>query len=215
MSTASPDTSDVLPASKEAHSQSNLTKLVGHIPGAYENIFCLERGLEDDDFDDDVVEDMDSSQEGQLCVLLTREEKQNLQQPWRSSLIVKLFGKSFELQYFTRRIKSLWNPSRNMECVDLGYGFFLVTFNNRSDFSKVIRDGPWFVGRQFLTMRLWEPCFRPSKATFSAVTVGNRILISSGHACARLCNAAWEHPPSRGRAMDAREKESPLTVYDP
>ncbi|OWM86982.1 hypothetical protein CDL15_Pgr016019 [Punica granatum] len=28
------------------------------------------------------------------------------------------------------------------------------------------------------------------------------------------CNAAWECPPSRGRATDAREKESPLPVYD-
>ncbi|PKI36051.1 hypothetical protein CRG98_043562 [Punica granatum] len=29
------------------------------------------------------------------------------------------------------------------------------------------------------------------------------------------CNAAWECPPSRGRVTDAREKESPLPVYDP
>ncbi|PKI64036.1 hypothetical protein CRG98_015568 [Punica granatum] len=29
------------------------------------------------------------------------------------------------------------------------------------------------------------------------------------------CNAAWECPPSRGRATDEREKESPLSVYDP
>ncbi|PKI18371.1 hypothetical protein CRG98_049355, partial [Punica granatum] len=29
------------------------------------------------------------------------------------------------------------------------------------------------------------------------------------------CNAAWECPPSLGRATDASEKESPLPVYDP
>ncbi|PKI57556.1 hypothetical protein CRG98_022027 [Punica granatum] len=40
-------------------------------------------------------------------------------------------------------------------------------------------------------------------------------FVSSGHACARPCNVAWECPPSRGRATDAREKESPLLVYDP
>ncbi|PKI75683.1 hypothetical protein CRG98_003943 [Punica granatum] len=28
------------------------------------------------------------------------------------------------------------------------------------------------------------------------------------------CNVSWECPPSRGRATDAREKESPLPVYD-
>ncbi|PKI55780.1 hypothetical protein CRG98_023825 [Punica granatum] len=30
-----------------------------------------------------------------------------------------------------------------------------------------------------------------------------------------LRNAAWEYPPSRGRATDAREKESPLTILRP
>ncbi|PKI68020.1 hypothetical protein CRG98_011616 [Punica granatum] len=39
-------------------------------------------------------------------------------------------------------------------------------------------------------------------------------FISSRHACARLYNSAWEYPPSRGRVTDAREKESPLPVYD-
>ncbi|PKI52899.1 hypothetical protein CRG98_026730 [Punica granatum] len=29
------------------------------------------------------------------------------------------------------------------------------------------------------------------------------------------CNAAWECPPSRGRATDAREKESPLAILRP
>ncbi|PKI71923.1 hypothetical protein CRG98_007691 [Punica granatum] len=36
----------------------------------------------------------------------------------------------------------------------------------------------------------------------------------SGHACTPPCNAAWECLPSYGRATDAREKESPLHVYD-
>ncbi|PKI63905.1 hypothetical protein CRG98_015686 [Punica granatum] len=40
-------------------------------------------------------------------------------------------------------------------------------------------------------------------------------FISPEHACAQLCNAAWECPPSWGRATDALEKEPPLIVYDP
>ncbi|PKI47634.1 hypothetical protein CRG98_031985 [Punica granatum] len=39
-------------------------------------------------------------------------------------------------------------------------------------------------------------------------------FVSLGHTCGRLCNAAWECPPARGRATDAHEKESPLPVYD-
>ncbi|PKI44474.1 hypothetical protein CRG98_035148 [Punica granatum] len=136
-----PDAPDIPKAPQDANSQTYLSKLVGHISGAYESVFCLERGLQDDDSNDD-VEDMDSSNEGQLHILLTRDEKRSLRQPWRSSLIIKLFGKFFELHYFTQRLKSLWYPS----------------------------------GRQFLTTRLWEPCFRPSKATFSAVAIWVRLL---------------------------------------
>ncbi|PKI70077.1 hypothetical protein CRG98_009540 [Punica granatum] len=43
----------------------------------------------------------------------------------------------------------------------------------------------------------------------------NPNFVSSGHACARLCNAAWESPPSRGGATDAREKESLLAILRP
>ncbi|PKI73798.1 hypothetical protein CRG98_005782 [Punica granatum] len=69
----------------------------------------------------------------------------------------------------------------------------------------------------------------PTKQTKQARTSPNILSVSSGVAklCApelRLvrarmrapkCNAAWDCPPSRGCATDAREKESPLPVYDP
>ncbi|PKI33407.1 hypothetical protein CRG98_046204 [Punica granatum] len=46
-------------------------------------------------------------------------------------------------------------------------------------------------------------------------TCAHPNFISSGYACARLCNAAWECPPSRGRATGAREKELPLAILRP
>ncbi|PKI40317.1 hypothetical protein CRG98_039295 [Punica granatum] len=46
-------------------------------------------------------------------------------------------------------------------------------------------------------------------------TVRTRISSHRGTHARSLRNAAWEYTPSRGRATDAREKESPLTVYDP
>ncbi|PKI63698.1 hypothetical protein CRG98_015888 [Punica granatum] len=58
-----------------------------------------------------------------------------------------------ELSYFSQRLRSLWKPGGDMSRVDLGYGFFLVTFSSREDLGRVIRDGTWLVGRQFLTMR--------------------------------------------------------------
>ncbi|PKI63926.1 hypothetical protein CRG98_015707 [Punica granatum] len=55
----------------------------------------------------------------------------------------------------------------------------------------------------------------PLKSPAESPSCEHPNFISSGHAYARLWNAAWEYPPSRGRATDAREKELPLTVYDP
>ncbi|PKI70473.1 hypothetical protein CRG98_009143 [Punica granatum] len=46
-------------------------------------------------------------------------------------------------------------------------------------------------------------------------SVRTRISSRRGTHARSLCNAARDCPPSRGRATDAREKESPLTVYDP
>ncbi|PKI31004.1 hypothetical protein CRG98_048605, partial [Punica granatum] len=40
-------------------------------------------------------------------------------------------------------------------------------------------------------------------------------FVSSGHACACLCNVAWWCPPSRGCVTDAREKELPLAILRP
>ncbi|PKI46497.1 hypothetical protein CRG98_033113 [Punica granatum] len=56
---------------------------------------------------------------------------------------------------------------------------------------------------------------RAAESLGSWGTVRTRISSRRGTHARSLRNAAWEYPPSRGRATDAHEKESPLTVYDP
>ncbi|PKI35955.1 hypothetical protein CRG98_043655 [Punica granatum] len=72
---------------------------------------------------------------------------------------------------------------------------------------RVVGRAPDETLHQLPRLRLW-----PTPQPIGLVRT--QILISSGHACARLCNAAWECPPSQGPATDAREKESPLPVYN-
>ncbi|GKV21615.1 hypothetical protein SLEP1_g31576 [Rubroshorea leprosula] len=43
----------------------------------------------------------------------------------------------------------------------------IKTFDKTEDLDKVINGGPWFVGAYYLTIRPWEPNFRPEDATFS------------------------------------------------
>lgn len=146
-------------------------KVVGSISGAYERAFMLESDY-DDDTDDDIAPE---EEDGIPSVLLTRKEKLAIRAPWRESLIVKLFGKALELSFFKQRLAALWNPAGEMTCVDIGHGFFVISFQGRRDRTKVLRDGPWFINGRFLTIRMWEPNFTPSKATFSAVALWLRI----------------------------------------
>ena len=58
-----------------------------------------------------------------------------------------------------------------MDCVDLGKDFYLIKFSEDSDYDKVLRGGPWFIGEHFLAIKPWEPYFKASQATFSFVAI--------------------------------------------
>lgn len=62
-----------------------------------------------------------------------------------------------------------------MDCIDLGYGFFLVRFYSKEDLEMVIKRGPWFIGDHFLSLRPWEPFFKPSSAKVSLIAVWIRL----------------------------------------
>lgn len=62
-----------------------------------------------------------------------------------------------------------------IDCVGLGKEFFLVRFVVKEDCEAVLRNGPWFIGGNFLSIRPWEPNFKPSKANISSVAVWVRL----------------------------------------
>ena len=69
----------------------------------------------------------------------------------------------------------MWKPSRKMDCIDLGSGFFLIKFTLNEDHARVLKGGPWFVGRHYLSIRGWEQNFRPKNANISSVVVWVRL----------------------------------------
>ncbi|XP_030941565.1 uncharacterized protein LOC115966474 [Quercus lobata] len=70
---------------------------------------------------------------------------------------------------------TLWKPSGRLDCVDLEKDFFLVRFSLKADYENVLRDGPWFVGGHYLSIRNWEPNFKPSTTCVSSVAVWVRL----------------------------------------
>ncbi|XP_023879304.2 uncharacterized protein LOC111991740 [Quercus suber] len=149
-------------------------KLVGVIPGAYAKAFDFTDFMEAEDEaeSDEEVEDL---REGLAAVTLTRETKRRIRGPWSKALIIKLYGKSMGLQYLHDKLNFLWKPSGRIVCVDLGNGFYSVRFSLKEDMDAVLEKGPWFIGGHFLSIRPWEPFFKPSTANVSLIAVWVRL----------------------------------------
>ena len=110
-----------------------------------------------------------------MDVKLSKETKARIRAPWTKALIVKVYGKSVGYSYLTFKINTLWKPSARMDCVNLGHDFFLIKFNDDSDYDRVLCGGLWFIGEQFLAIKPWEPYFKASEATFSTMAVWIRF----------------------------------------
>ncbi|GKV26879.1 hypothetical protein SLEP1_g36097 [Rubroshorea leprosula] len=119
---------------------------------------------EDSDIDDD-------PDDPTPIILFSKEEKRRMREPWKNALIVKTFGKPVGYNFLYGSLKAQWKPAGKWDCIDLGYDFFLVRFQVHEDLSKVINGGPWFIGTNYLTIRPWEPNFKPENATFSHTVV--------------------------------------------
>jgi hypothetical protein len=127
---------------------------------------------EADEVDSDAEDNMDDEIP---VILLSKAEKERIHAPWRSALIIKVFGKSVGFKYMDFKVRSLWKPSGDMQCIDLGNDYFLIRFKLEEDYWKVVNGGPWFINQQFLTIRRWSPGFRPSEAKITNTAVWARL----------------------------------------
>ena len=147
-------------------------KLVGSIPGAFEKAFGFACDMQEDLQSDDEEE---QAEEGCLRVCFSRDEKTHMRAPWHQALIIKPFGRKVGYTFLAAKIRSMWNPRGGMDCIDLGFDFYLIKFENRDDVDNVLKGGPWFIGQHFLAIRQWEPEFHASTATLSSVAVWIRL----------------------------------------
>jgi hypothetical protein len=161
--------SPIGPSSRISYKES----LLGTIPGAYERAF-FGSNMEEDEFYSSDEED-EPPAEGEVVIKFSSELKRRIRAPWTASLIVKVFGRSVGYMFLVNKLKAIWKTNNGFSCVDLGLGFFLIKFENRDDFEDVLRNGPWFIGENFLSIRPWVPDFRASDASVSSVAVWVRL----------------------------------------
>ncbi|KAK8504986.1 hypothetical protein V6N12_032945 [Hibiscus sabdariffa] len=58
------------------------------------------------------------------------------------TLVVKVLGRGIGYNTFQNRIYGIWKPSHPIKHIDIENDFFLVKFNDRSDYLKVLTEGP-------------------------------------------------------------------------
>lgn len=57
----------------------------------------------------------------------------------------------------------------------MGKEFYLVRFSLEEDHAAVLEKGLWFVGENFLSIRPWDPNFKPSSASVTSIVVWIRL----------------------------------------
>ncbi|XVE95436.1 hypothetical protein REPUB_Repub02eG0097000 [Reevesia pubescens] len=132
---------------------------------------------EEDSFDDGFFSDDDCyiEEHGGPVIMLSKEDKQRIRMPWKSTLIVKLLGRSISYTYLCNRIKQLWSLKCSFDVVDMDNGFYCIRFGSRADYNHVLTNGPWLIADHYLTVRRWKPGFRSEEATIDTVAAWVRF----------------------------------------
>nr|POE73837.1 hypothetical protein CFP56_26815 [Quercus suber] len=150
-------------------------KLVGKIPGAFAHAFDFTDHMDVDSDSENDEEDTNELHQGLVAIKLSKDTKECIRERWCKAIIVKLVGRSVSFSYMQNKLNQLWKPESRMEVMELSHGFFLVRFFSKEDLNSVLRQGPWFLGDHFLSLRPWELFFKPSSANVSMVDVWIRL----------------------------------------
>ncbi|XP_009787638.2 uncharacterized protein [Nicotiana sylvestris] len=112
---------------------------------------------------------------GIKAITLTEEEKQRIYEPWKFSLIVKLFGKRMLHHYLKKNIQELWRPTKFFSLIDLGDDYYIIKFTKRENMEKAFTHGPWFINGHYLSITKWRPNFVANKEKLTVSVVWIRL----------------------------------------
>lgn len=95
-----------------------------------------------------------------------------MRQPWRNSLIIKMFDGNLGYMGLMRRLKKKWSIKGELSLTDIGCKYFIARFTNKADYNYVLTQGPWMLDDNYLTIRKWVPNFVPDEAPIKVLRHG-------------------------------------------
>ncbi|XP_061358829.1 uncharacterized protein LOC133303016 [Gastrolobium bilobum] len=74
-----------------------------------------------------------------------------------------------------KKIEILWARAGKINVTDVGNGFYVVQFSNKDDLLFALNGGPWIILGHYLSLRRWEPAFRPNAASVMKIAAWVRL----------------------------------------
>lgn len=91
--------------------------------------------------------------------------------PWKDSLVIKLLGKSIGYHMMKDKLKKVWKPAGGFDILDVDNGFYMVKFDMAADRERALSDGPWLLYDHYLAVSQWTPEFVSPEAKVDRTTV--------------------------------------------
>ncbi|PPE02107.1 hypothetical protein GOBAR_DD00880 [Gossypium barbadense] len=112
-----------------------------------------------------------------------------------TTVVVKLLGRNLSYSILQNRIQSLRILSQQFHLMDMENGYFLVKFQSRVDYDKVLTQGPWIVLGQYLTVQPWTSEFDSlHKLSLAMRWDGYQAGLSDGQGVEReICKDGGRH----------------------
>ncbi|KAJ4846431.1 hypothetical protein Tsubulata_032243 [Turnera subulata] len=79
------------------------------------------------------------------------------------------FFERFRYRVICAKVASLWKPHGGFQVIDLTNDYYLVRFEKREDYTRVLAEGPWTIQGSSLTVQSWQPGFDASKEPMRTV----------------------------------------------
>ncbi|XP_028796759.1 uncharacterized protein LOC114752196 [Neltuma alba] len=105
-------------------------------------------------------------------IVLLPEFRATIAKRWCRSLIVTVLGRMVREDALRAKAKQLWG---DVEAVDIGAGFFLVTCGNQEVYDRALTGGPWLMYDHYISVQPWKEDFDPDDEVITSVAAWVRI----------------------------------------
>ncbi|KAF7827107.1 uncharacterized protein G2W53_018271 [Senna tora] len=105
-----------------------------------------------------------------VVIPMSKDEEQLMCSKWEHCVIVRLWGKILDQNTLMRKLENTWKLKLTPRLLNIGLGFFVISFGCVEDRWKALLHGITFIDGHFLSVRPWLPRFIPMIALSEAVS---------------------------------------------